>query len=129
MSNLETKDVRKDLNKVVEEIRFVRNKNSRGRYVNVLRLTLKNGQSTDIYVDAETFSLMSMFKSLGQEPIKNRELVEEYSQDKEKAYIGVRITFADDSSQVYFPTFKFCKIIDLTYANFDKLFKQQETKN
>ena len=124
----ETKDVRKDLNKIVEEIRFVRERKQRGGYRNLLRLVLKNKKSTDMYIDAETFELMSMFKDLGLEPIKNRELVEEFSEDKEKTYIGVRITFADDSSKVYFPNYTFCRIIDLTYTHFDKLFRQQETK-
>jgi len=124
----ETKDIRKDLNKVVEEIRFVREKKQRGGYRNLLRLTLKNKKSTDMFVDAETLELMSMFKDLGLEPVKSRELVEEYSEEKEKSYIGVRITFADDSSKVYFPNYTFCKIIELTYSNYDKLFKQQETK-
>ena len=128
MSNVETKDVRKDLNKIVEEIKFTRQKKSRGGYSNLLSLKLKNGKSTSMYVDAEIFELMSMFRDLGMEPIKNRELVEEFSEDKEKTYIGVRITFADDSQKVFFPNYTFCRIIELTYTNFDKLFKQEIKK-
>ena len=128
MNNVETKDIRKDLNKIVEEIKFTRQRKSRGGYSNLLTLKLKNGKSTNMYVDAEIFELMSMFRDLGLEPIKSRELVEEFSEDKEKRYIGVRITFADDSQKIFFPNYTFCRIIELTYTNFDKLFDKQETK-
>lgn len=109
---------KRDLNKVVKDLKFVSKKGKSG--VNYfLNLTLKNGKCLSMFCAKDFIDLMDTIKEAYgvQTSIKAMSLEDCYSEEKGTDYIGVVVTLIDGSSQKFLPSWNFKSIIEVIYKS------------
>jgi len=119
----------RDLNKIVKSIGFRSQKSNKGGVSHKLVLELINESKTEIFVNADEYEAIKTLKSMGIEPIKSKELVEEESENNEgKLYCCVKLVLLDDSVFRYFPARAFGIVINAVYNKYISSLKQEKNK-
>lgn len=112
------KIARKDLNEIVKVIGLKQVRNGKGQLGYRCYIELINGKSVELFASKEEFDLVSMLRDIKGEAYKSKELVDDYSENKDSVYTCIRLTLVDDTVLRYMPSNVFNKIIDLTYAQY-----------
>ena len=109
---------RKDLNNIVKVLGLKQVRNGKGQLSYRCYIELINGKSTEIFANKEEFDLVLMLKNIKGESYKEKVLVDDYSDSKDKVYTCIRFTLTDGTILRYMPSNTFNKIIDLTYEQY-----------
>lgn len=102
-----------NLEKIVESVKIVKEKNYRG-IVHKILVSLKSGISTKLSIPDDDIQLIKALKATGNDqPVKSLNLVEDTTEDGEK-YFCVKMELCDGSIlRYFFPNFTFKKSIEI----------------
>lgn len=103
-----------NLEKIVESVKLVKERNYKGVTVHKIMVSLKGGISTKLPIPDDDIQLIKALKATGNEqPVKSLDLVEDTTDDGERYFCVMMVLCNDTTLRYFFPGFTFKKSIEI----------------